>query len=74
MSNEIVIALVSFVGTLIGTFGGIVTSSKLVNYRIAELEKKVDKHNDFAERFPVIETQIKNIYHELNELRGIRNE
>lgn len=69
MSNEIVVALVSFMGTMVGALGGILTSSKLVNHRIAELEKKVDKHNNFAERLPVVESQIKNIYHEINDLR-----
>lgn len=69
MSNEIVVALVSFMGTMVGALGGILTSSKLVNHRITELEKKVDKHNNFAERLPVVESQIKNIYHEINDLR-----
>ncbi len=69
MSNEIVVAIVSFMGTMVGALGGIVTSSKLVNHRISELEKKVDKHNNFAERLPVVESQIKNIYHEINDLR-----
>ncbi len=69
MSNEIVVAIVSFLGTMVGALGGIVTSSKLVNHRISELEKKVDKHNNFAERLPVVESQIKNIYHEINDLR-----
>ncbi len=50
MDNTIIIALISFAGTLIGTFGGIITSNKLTNYRIAELEKKVEKHNQVVER------------------------
>lgn len=45
-------------GTVIGTFGGILTSSKLTSFRIEQLEKKVDKHNNFASRMPVIEEQI----------------
>lgn len=55
MDNTIVIALISFAGTLIGTFGGIITSNKLTNYRIAELEKKVEKHNQVVERVYVLE-------------------
>ena len=55
MDNTIVIALISFAGTLIGTFGGIVTSNKLTNYRIAELEKKVEKHNQVVERVYILE-------------------
>lgn len=61
MSTEIVVAALSLVGTCLGTGGGIIASAKLTNYRIAQLEKKVDKHNNFAERMPVIEEKIKNI-------------
>ena len=59
MDNEILIAILSFAGTLFGTFGGILTSAKLTNYRIEQLEKKVEKHNNFAERIPVIEEKLK---------------
>ena len=72
MDNEIIVALVAFAGTLIGTFGGILTSSKLINYRIEQLEKKVDKHNNFAQRIPVIGEQIKDTNHRLDGLeRGV---
>ena len=50
MGDTIAVALISFAGTLIGTFGGIITSNKLTNYRIAQLEKKVEKHNSVVER------------------------
>lgn len=43
MDNTLVVALISFAGTLTGTFGGIITSNKLTNYRIEQLEKKVEK-------------------------------
>ena len=59
MTSEIAIALVSFFGTLVGAMAGVVTSAKLTNYRLAQLEKKVDKHNSFAERIPVIEERLK---------------
>ena len=68
MDNEVIVALVAFAGTLIGTFGGILTSSHLTNYRIEQLEKKVDKHNNFAQRIPVIEEQIKVTNHRLDDL------
>lgn len=50
MSETIIIALISLIGTLGGTFGGILATSKLTNYRIEQLEKKVDKHNNLVER------------------------
>jgi hypothetical protein len=59
MEGETIITALSLIGTLAGSFGGILVSSKLTNYRIEQLEKKVDKHNTFAERMPVIEEKIK---------------
>ena len=68
MGDTIIIALISFAGTLIGTFGGIITSNKLTNYRIEQLEKKVEKHNNFGARIPVIEEQVKVINHRIDDL------
>ncbi|MEG3069482.1 MAG: hypothetical protein RQM92_00250 [Candidatus Syntrophopropionicum ammoniitolerans] len=50
MPENVIVALIAFGGTLVGTFGGIITSSRLTNYRIQQLEKKVDKHNTLVER------------------------
>lgn len=75
MSKEIVVALVSMIGTIIGSFGGIVTSSKLTTFRLEKLEQKVDKHNSFAERMPVVEEKLKVLNHRIEDLeRGITNE
>ncbi len=57
MDSTITIALISFFGTLIGTFGGIVTSNKLTTYRIEQLEKKVEKHNNVIERVYELEKE-----------------
>lgn len=50
MSESIIVALIAFGGTCLGTIGGIVASSKLTAYRLEQLEKKVDKHNSVIER------------------------
>lgn len=50
-----------FFGTLIGTFGGILVSNKLTNYRLAQLEKKVDKHNNVIERTYRLEEKVSNL-------------
>ena len=68
MNTELWAAVLSFIGTLCGTFGGIIVSAKLTNYRIEQLEKKVDKHNGFAERIPVIEEKIKATAERVTEL------
>ncbi len=61
MNEGIISALLALLGTMMGTFGGIITSSKLTNYRLEQLEKKVDKHNNFALRIPVLEEKIKTV-------------
>ena len=68
MSTEVLMTIVSFAGTLIGSLTGIITSTKLSNYRISQLEKKVDKHNKFGERIPVIEEKIKAHDHQIQDL------
>lgn len=75
MTNDtIAVALVSLVGTLIGTFGGIITASKLTNYRIEQLERKVDKHNNFAEKIPLIQNDIKVANHRIDDLEELCKE
>lgn len=65
-------AVLSLLGTLFGTFGGILVSQKLTDYRLAQLENKVDrlasKQDDASERLPVIEEQIKNLIYRVSEL------
>lgn len=73
MTDTVFIAIISLIGTLGGTFGGIVTSAKLTNYRIEQLEKKVEKHNNFAERIPVIEEKLKVENHRINDLEKLHN-
>ena len=68
MTAEIVIASISFAGTLLGTIGGILASCKLVNYRLEQLEEKVGRHNNFAERMPIVEERVKIIDRRLEEI------
>lgn len=51
------VAMLSLLGTLVGTLAGIWTSSRLSVYRIEQLEKKVDKHNNLIERVYRLEKQ-----------------
>lgn len=68
MDAEIIIALISLLGTLGGSLGGILVSSKMTNYRLQQLEERVAEHNNFARRMPVIEEQIKVINHRIEDL------
>lgn len=68
MSPEVIAAVLALVGTIIGSAGGVLVSSKLTNYRLQQLEKQVSEHNNYARRMPVVEEQIKGINHRLQEL------
>lgn len=78
VDNTIVVALISFAGTFAGTLGGIITSNKLTNYRIEQLELKVEKHNKVVERVyalekeeAVIEEEIKVANHRIDDLENL---
>ena len=65
MNNELVI---NFLGIVIGTFGGILASSRLTNFRLEQLEKKVDKHNSVIERTFILEEKVKVANHRIEDL------
>ena len=56
--SEIWVAALSFLGTLLGTLGGILTANRLTTYRLAKLEEKVDKHNNLIERMYQVECRV----------------
>ena len=58
MPSEVLVAILSLIGTLIGTIGGILASQKLTSYRIGQLENKVDKHNTLIDRMYKIESRV----------------
>ena len=58
MSDIVIVGLLSLLGTLAGTFGGIMVSNKLVNYRLRQLEIKVDKHNSVIDRMYCVEKRL----------------
>ena len=58
MTAEIEIALITLVGTIVSGCFGVWTANRLVNYRLAELEKKVDKHNNLIDRTYELEKNV----------------
>ena len=70
MSSELLVALFSFVGTVIGALLGCIASAKLMQYRLAQLEKKVEAHNKVVERTYTLEGQMQEVQHEIRDLKG----
>ena len=65
MSDTIIVAIISFAGTCLGSFAGI----NLIKYRIDQLEKKVEKHNSVMERTFILEEDVKYIKQDIEELK-----
>lgn len=61
--NEVIVALIGLLGSGCGALVGIVLQSKLIKYRIEQLERKVSEHNNLVVRTYEIEKQIQ-IYSE----------
>ena len=81
MPAEVFTAAISLIGTLVGTLGGIALSSNLTNYRIEQLEKKVEKHNNLITRtfkleqdFAVLDEKVKVANHRIDDLEDLEHE
>lgn len=73
MNETIIVAILSLVGTLIGSILGILAANKLTNYRLEQLEKKVEKHNNLVERMYNLETKVAVDEEEIEHLKGYHN-
>ncbi len=69
IDSAVIVGLFSCVASVIGTFGGILVSSKLTTYRLEQLEKKVQQHNNLIERMYKVEDSAKSAHHRIDELR-----
>ena len=70
METDVIVALIALAGTVLGSGGGVLVSSKLTAYRLQQLENKVQEHNNYARRLPVVEEQIKVINHRVADLEA----
>lgn len=75
MSEPVFVAVLSLVGTVLGSLLGILAANRLTNYRIEQLEKKVEKHNSVIERVyklekheAVVDEEIKTANHRIDDL------
>ena len=59
MSDEIIVAILAFLGTVGGSVAGIMASNRLTNHRLERLERKVDLHNNAVQRLAVLEATVR---------------
>lgn len=69
--TSIVVAALSLLGTFGGSLLGIRESNKIVELRLNDLEKKVDKHNNVVERMAIAERDIKSNGRRIDELEDV---
>lgn len=70
MTEGIWVAVISLLGTLGGTLGGILISNRLTVYRLAQLEEKVNKHNHLVERMYRLEGRVTETEHDIRDLKN----
>ena len=68
--TTLAVGAMSLIGTLAGTFGGILVSNKLTTYRIEQLEKKVAAHNNLVERTYKLEGRMTEAEHDIRDLKA----
>lgn len=70
METEIIVALLGLIGTLAGSFLGVLAASRMTNYRLEQLEQKVNKHNNVIERTYKLEGQMAECQHDIKDLKA----
>ena len=70
--DNIIVAVIGCVGSLLGSLLGVVASSKLTQYRIAQLEEKVSNHNRVVERTYKLEGAVTELQHDVRDLKESR--
>lgn len=69
MTEAIIVALLGFAGTLLGSLFGVLAAQKLTQYRLAQLEDKVNKHNNLIERTYKLEGRMDEAEHDIKDLK-----
>ena len=72
MTQEIIVALIGLGGSALGSVIGVVASARLTTYRLEQLEKKVDKHNQVVERTFRLEGEVQELQHDVRDLKRVR--
>ena len=68
MDDAVLTALLSLVGTAIGSIAGILASNKLTNFRLKSLEDRVSQHNHLVERMYGVEDRAKANQHRIDKI------
>ena len=70
MTEAIIVALLGFAGTLLGSLFGVLAAQKLTQYRLSQLEEKVNKHNNIIERTYRLEGRMDEAEHDIRDIKN----
>ena len=70
MLETIITAVVTGAVTLIGILISNGKAQAVTDTKLEELTREVREHNGFAQRMPVVESEIKRINHRIDDLEG----
>ena len=69
MSEAVIVAILGFAGTLLGSLFGVLAAQKLTQNRLSQLEEKVNKHKNLIERTFKLEGRMDEAEHDIKDLK-----
>ena len=69
MTEAVIVAILSLIGTFAGSFSGM----KLISYRIEQLEKRVEEHNNVIKRTFILEEKMSEAERRIENLEKSSN-
>lgn len=70
MTETIIVAILGFLGTLVGAFLSSNKTRAVIQLQIEDLTKKVEKHNSMIERVYALEGRMNEAEHDIRDLKG----
>ena len=70
MNEVIIVAIIGCLGSVLGSLLGVIATSKLTQYRLSQLEEKVNKHNNVVERTYSLEGRVTELEHDVKDLKS----
>lgn len=72
--DTIIVAVISLLGTLAGSYFANSKTAALLSYRLEQLERKVEKHNSVVERTFQLENNVQTAFSRIDEIREALHE
>lgn len=71
MTESIIVAILSLIGTLVGSLLASSKTRAVLEYKIEELQKRVEKHNSVIERVYKLEGRVTELEHDIRDVKKV---